>query len=300
MVHPSSPATAPRPVEGPGAASLQEGSSRPPSRRPAVRCSNVRQAGAPRRGAAAVLLSFALAASLSLAGCTPAPEPDDGADPPSSSSSATGTGLPTTIPTGTGIGTLPGAEATAAQWKTFRDAAGRIAFELPADWTAQEEPPGTSDPAGALSVVVRNAAGTVMATFGASNIVMGGSCADAGARDYTVLASVPMDIPSTSDDPGSISPRFVYRLMHGDTVYTASYGIVDHAAGADGRACLFYNVVTAQPLGVYWFGDVRQFSALPGGAEGLRTFTTLAEAQAYMLTGEFQNIARMITSLKVA
>jgi hypothetical protein len=46
------------------------------------------------------------------------------------------------------------------------------------------------------------------------------------------------------------------------------------------------------------FGDVLSFSATP--SEELHSFTTLAEAQAYMLTSEFGNIQRMVTSLKIS
>jgi len=46
------------------------------------------------------------------------------------------------------------------------------------------------------------------------------------------------------------------------------------------------------------FGDVLQFTSALDGSPGLRAFSSIADAQAYMQTVEYQNIQRMITSLK--
>lgn len=187
-------------------------------------------------------------------------------------------------------------EPTAAAWKTFTDRGHRISFELPQDWTVQQAADGPA--AGAMNIVVKNADGQPLATLATGISGLGGACAEGQMRPYTVLASIPMDVPSTATDPQAVSPRFVYRLIQGTNSFHASYGITDHAAGVNGTACLIYNTVNGPGIGIYMFGDALQLTA-GGSPAGGRTFNTIDEAQKYMLSSEFQNVQRMITSLKI-
>ncbi|MCU6481124.1 hypothetical protein [Arthrobacter sp. A2-55] len=190
----------------------------------------------------------------------------------------------------------PTMEPTAAVWKIYTDPGKNISFELPQDWTTQLVP-GTN-PA-ALHVEVRDQDGTLTATLQTHITGLGGACQPGAMRRYTVLSSIPLAIPSTSTGTTTVDPRFVYRLIQGATHFYASYGITDRAGGQDGRACLVYNTVTSDKLGIYMFGDVLQFTSAPDGSPGLQAFTTITEAQAHMRSTSYRNVERMVTSLKV-
>jgi hypothetical protein len=195
-------------------------------------------------------------------------------------------------------GTSPTAEPTAANWKTFTDSGHKVSFDLPQEWIAQQAAPGAGGQAGALSIDVKDAGSTRMASLNTQIAGRGGACGPGGLRPYTVLASIPMEIPSAANGPQSVPPRFVYRLVQGSNKFYASYGITDHAAGTDGKVCMMDNSVSG-PGGDYMFGDVLEVSGTDN-QPGLKAFDTIADAQKYILTSEFQNLQRMITSLKIA
>jgi hypothetical protein len=250
------------------------------------------------------LAAALVAGALALAGCGAA---DDTADPTATtpgntltsaaSAEAGSTASAGATPSSGPATASPSAEPVAAEWKTFQDAGKTISFDLPKEWTAQADDAAA---AGETKIEVRNADGDVMATFDAAKSVLGGACQPKSARPYTVLASIPLSIPSDNTGSTAVAPRFVYRLIKGSAKFYASYGITDRAGGTDGKACLVYNVVSSKALGNYMFGDVLQFTSALDGTPGLRAFDTIADAQKYMLTSEFQNVQKMITSLKVA
>ncbi len=248
--------------------------------------------GGPTEGASTAPASSA-SSGVTGPGAAPTAATPAAGDPPSSSSaSASSAGT-----AGTGSADGASAEPTAAAWKTFTDSSHKISFEVPQDWTVQQL--ADAPTAGAKHIVVKDAAGKQMATLETGITGLGGACAAGALRPYTVLASVPMDLPSNADDAGAVSPRFVYRLLQGSNKFYASYGITDHSAGPDGQACRVYNTVSGPGVGAYMFGDVVQFSATGGGSPGIDTFDTIAEAQKQMLGSAFQNVQRMITSLKI-
>lgn len=258
------------------------------------------KAGRPRT-IAAVVLAAALSISAALSGCgvslgisepTAKVSQSTGAGASSSDGTSTSATPPGTMEATNG----PTSQATAAQWKTYVDPSKSVSFELPSDWTAALVV-GTSGPMQAVEV--REAAGTKVATLITGGGGLGGACGPDSQRPYTVLVSVPLGIPAVANDPTAVDPRFVYRLIRGDNSFFASYGIADHPAGADGMACLVYNTVSTANLGLVSFGDVVQFRSGPEGSPGTRAFPSIADAQAYMQTLEFQNIQRMITSLKL-
>ncbi len=190
----------------------------------------------------------------------------------------------------------PTAEPTAPQWKKYTDPASTLSFELPEDWTTQLVPGPTGK---AVRVDVRSTSGDVVASLQTQVSGLGGACGKNLRRPYTVLASIPLELPSNNRGAAAVDPRYVYRVIQGGTHFYASYGITDQAAGADGKACLVYNTVQSDRLGIYMFGDVLQFTSALDGSPGLRAFATIADAQAYMLTGEYLNVQRMVTSLKI-
>ncbi len=249
-----------------------------------------------------VVAATALAASLALSSCdvTLARVEKSPSSQPSATMVQTQTPKATQPPSSTSAtGASQAAEEkpgpVAEKWKKFTDAEKTISFELPDNWTVKVLPPPRP---GALQLEVRDPEAHVVATLGTHIQGLGGACQPESQRSYTVLASIPMEIPSNNESRTAVEPRFVYRVIQGATHYFASYGIVDHSAGTNGKACLVYNTVTSKPLGIYMFGDVLQFSSDPMGSPGLRAFPTVADAQAYILSSEYQNIQKMITSLQ--
>ncbi|MEO6530255.1 MAG: hypothetical protein ABIN10_00590, partial [Specibacter sp.] len=239
-----------------------------------------------------------VAAALALAGCGVSlgvPETTSAAAPSTGSQTAAApsAGSPESPTAAASQG--PTAPAAAAEWKNFTDPGKTVSFEVPQDWGVQVLP---SPGAGALHLEVKNPAGTLMATLNTHIMGLGGACQPASNRPYTVLASIPMAIPSDNKAPTAVEPRYVYRVIQGATNFYASYGITDQSAGPDGKACLVYNTVNSQKLGVYMFGDVLQFTSAVDGSPGLRAFATIADAQAYMRSAEYQNIQKLVTSLK--
>lgn len=225
---------------------------------------------------------------------TPSASPTSAATASAISSESPAVSAETPTPTAT-ASQSPVPEAVAPQWKTFTDPAKTVTFEVPQDWIVQLLPAPGPD---AVQLEIKNPAGKVMATLNTHIMGLGGACQPATSRPYTVLASIPMIIPSDATDAAAVAPRYVYRVIQGANNFYASYGITDHQAGPDGKACLVYNTVNSQKLGVYMFGDVLQFTSAPDGSPGLRAFTSIAEAQAHMLSSEYQNIQKMITSLR--
>lgn len=254
----------------------------------------IQSSGNPARGARALATAGMVAAALALAGCGVSlgvPESTSAPAPGASSQATPSAGSPES-PAASPSSTAP---AAAAEWKNFTDPGKTVSFEVPHDWSVQVMP---SPGAGALHLEVKNPAGTLMATLNTHITGLGGACQPASNRPYTVLASIPMAIPSDNTAPAAVEPRYVYRVIQGATNFYASYGITDQSAGPDGKACLVYNTVNSQKLGVYMFGDVLQFTSALDGSPGLRAFTTIADAQAYMRSAEYQNIQKMVTSLK--
>ena len=65
---------------------------------------------------------------------------------------------------------------------------------------------------------------------------------------------------------------------------------------------MFYNVVNGpEESPIYMFADAVQVNSAPSGDEapGVKSFGSLAEAQAFMQTPGYLNAKRMITSLKI-
>jgi len=192
------------------------------------------------------------------------------------------------------------AAAAAADWKTFTSADSRASFEYPAVWRVSPTP-GSSAYAG-TALDVADEAGVVVAslTFGPAG-GLGGACQ--GAVPYTVLDTVEVNLPYQASK-GSVTPRFVFRALQEADHVTASYGLTNSPAGQNGTTCMFYNVVTgpADPPS-YSFADAFQVrvgdTQQTPARKGVKTFSSMDAARAYMQTPEYLNAKRMITSLKI-
>ncbi|NUT71777.1 hypothetical protein [Pseudarthrobacter sp. C4D7] len=231
---------------------------------------------------------------------------------------APGTGTPAVTSTGQASATAasspepsaaqpsPSAESASpadrTQWRTYTSADGKVSFEYPGDWTVANAPAPDGTPR--TSVEVRDAEGTVLAAldYGPSNGGLGGACQN--PVPYSVLDSVELPLPYNTAAADTIAPRYVFRALEEPGRVTAAYGITSSVAGRDGKACMFYNVVSGpadSPL--YYFTNAVQVNSgvaapAPSGPAA-KIFPTMDAARAYMQTPEYVHIKRTITSLKI-
>jgi len=267
-------------------------------KRSRIRHRRFRYRGPVRISAGRFLLSRLAAALVSatvlLAGCTGVQPPQD-TETAADGETAAPVPSPSVSPGSAAPGSIPG-------WKRYSDASGLVAFELPQDWIVQSVPPAEGTAAGAVAVQVKDAGGVVQAELRTGIQPAGGACSPAAALPYTVLLSVPLEIPAVGDQPQvHVEPRFVFRVLQGYRFF-GSYGITNLVGGPDNRACRLENVVQGpDPVMGYMFGDVSAVTA-PGPAEPvgqLKAFDTITQAQEYLQTPRFQEIQRMIQSLQV-
>lgn len=250
----------------------------------------------------AVLVCAGLAAGCSAPGQA---EPSWTAQPEASPSTAVpqSTGTPSADPTASGAtGTpSPGGAATSAAWKTFSDPGKKVSFDLPEEWIAQSVSPEEGTQAGALKVEVKKADGTVIAALRTGLPPSASECAESARRPYTVISSVPVDLPSLAGD-GTITPHVVFRVIQGYR-YFGSFGITNIVGGADGQACQLRNVVRGPAgIGDYSFGDLPAIRAFAPDEKvaPAKAFDTLDQAAKYVDEGsEFADVQRMLMSLEI-
>ena len=210
--------------------------------------------------------------------------------PPTSAPSPTATPAPE-----------PAAPAAAVppadEWVTYTSADGKVSFDHPVDWTVLPTPGNPEYPAINLDVNDKEGKRVASLHYGASGGI-GGACAS--PVPYEVLDSVELPLPYNASAADVIAPRFAYRvLLEADRV-TASLGITSSPAGKDGKACMFYNVVSGPAEStLYSFADNFQVSAGDTQSTNSRIFSSLNEARAFMLTQEYINAKRMLMSLQI-
>ncbi|MDR7157888.1 hypothetical protein [Arthrobacter sp. BE255] len=195
----------------------------------------------------------------------------------------------------------PGAGATSAAWKTFSDPGKTVSFDLPEEWIAQSVTPEEGTMAGALKVEVKKPDGTVIASLRTGLPPSAPECAEAARRPYTVISSVPVDLPALAGE-GTIAPHVVFRVIQGYR-YFGSFGITNIVGGADGQACELRNVVRGPAgKGDYSFGDLPALRAFAPDEKvaPAKAFDTLDQAAKYVDEGaEFANVQRMLMSLEI-
>ncbi|MFF1385481.1 hypothetical protein ACFVWT_18150 [Arthrobacter sp. NPDC058288] len=192
------------------------------------------------------------------------------------------------------------ASVPAAAWQTFTSANGNVSFDYPAGWKVVPLP---GDGVGnVVKLQVTDSAGKHVAalTYGDTGGGLGGACSSE-PRPYTVLDTVEMQLPYNAG-ASNVTPRFTFRAVETGSGVNASFGLTSSTAGTDGRSCMFYNVVNGpQDSPVYMFADSLQVNSAPSpdGAAGVKTFSTIAEARAYMQSSGYLDAKRMITSLQI-
>lgn len=250
----------------------------------------------------ALLVCGGLAAGCSAPGQA---EPSWTAQPEASLSTSAPTGTVTpsgdpTAPRESGSPS-PGAAATSAEWKSFSDAGKTVKFELPEEWIAQSVTPEEGTLAGGLKVEVKKPDGTVVAALRTGLPPSAPECAEAARRPYTVISSVPVDLPALTGE-GTIAPHVVFRVIQGYR-YFGSFGITNIVGGADGQACELRNVVRGPAgKGDYSFGDLPVLKAFAPDEKvaPAKAFDTLDQAAKYVDEGtEFANVQRMLMSLEI-
>ncbi|NJC22763.1 hypothetical protein BJ994_001839 [Arthrobacter pigmenti] len=244
-----------------------------------------------------------VAAAVALSGCN---DFVIGDRPPSTAPSepATSASAPvSTSATPQALPMLPERPAPGEGWVAFTDEQRLVSFELPEDWTVEPiEDPGDGFEEGGLHFEVLNADGDAKAELHTRITPRRDECEQDAASPYTVLASEPVDIPSTAEAEGSIEPRFVLRLIQGFRFFS-SYGVTDMVGGAENSACVLLNTVQGpEHIGLYSFGDRIALAALDPSqvGSGTESFPTIADAQKRFDQADFDQIRRMITSLQVA
>lgn len=268
-----------------------------------------------RKAASVVTAAFMLA--VMLAGCspqnTPPPEPSSSTSSPTvtadPSVSQTTSESPDVSPTPT-VATVPAtvAPATVApttavttspvtaaeEWITFRTS-DDLAFDLPPTWTVLD-PAGDLAEGGGTFAEVRNEARKVLATL-RTNMATGSTCME--KYPYSVLDSE--ELPALVQ--GGVTPRFIFETR-GDGAQpgpadtpAAAYGITSSPLPVGDTTCAMFQFFTWPPnaasFGAFYSPENNQ---TPGDQS--RPYLELAKS--YAETAEYQNIRRMITSLRPA
>lgn len=125
------------------------------------------------------------------------------------------------------------------------------------------------------------------------------------AEDYVELDSAPVDVPYNTGAPGTVPPRFVYRVIVG-TQLRASLGITTRPPGASVGSCEEFHSIDSVPAGnILAASDQFQFNAAaPGWLSTARSplspsFASMEEARAYLSSAEYQSYKRMFTSIRI-
>ncbi|MCW2135132.1 hypothetical protein [Arthrobacter sp. VKM Ac-2550] len=186
-------------------------------------------------------------------------------------------------------------------WKTYTDPAGTLSFDLPEDWTVQQQPEPTQPANGGVHLDISDGGGRVVAQLHTRLILEEIQCTPGNVTDYVVLASEPLDVAAV-DGTGNIEPRFVFRMLRGYKFF-ASMGITNKVGGVDNKACAIQNAVAGpESVGLYSFSDtpVHGVPSADEPAGELKSYDSVQEALEYLETDRFAKLREMITSLRIA
>ncbi|MET3773785.1 hypothetical protein [Arthrobacter nitrophenolicus] len=238
------------------------------------------------------LVPAVILVGAAVAGCGPQAGPP-AASPTTTAASASPTPSATSSPTET-ASPAP-ATTTRGSLKTFTTADGQLAFDLPATWSVRD-PAGELPEGGGAFAEVTNEAGRPMATL-RTNMATGSTCLE--KYPYEVLES--QELPALAQD--GETPRFIYETR-GNTATpgpadtpAAAYGIVSVPAPTGDLACPMFHFFTWPPTAAMFGAFYNPENNRTPGTESL---PYLEQARRYMDTTEYQNIRRMITSLRPA
>ncbi|MCU1548769.1 MAG: hypothetical protein JWO29_1720, partial [Arthrobacter sp.] len=181
-------------------------------------------------------------------------------------------------------------DPSAADWKTFTTSDG-LRFDYPAEWNIQD--PAGEPATGGVFVEVKNTAGKSIATL-RTNMVTGAECTV--KQPYSVYESTPL--PALEQN-GSV-PRFVFEGRTDTSapdpmrINVFAYGISSAPEPSGPDACPIFHFFTWPPSGAMFGGVYNPFDTTPGNPMHADTPEVYAE------TSEFEDIRKMITSLRPA
>ncbi|MCQ6272943.1 hypothetical protein M8J71_21015 [Pseudarthrobacter sp. R1] len=241
--------------------------------------------------------------SVVLAGCGPQAGPPTATTPGATdtapaTSAAPSPSVTSTPPAGQATTTAtatakPPAEGTV--WMTFTTADGQLAFDLPAEWSVRD-PAGELPEGGGAFAEVTNEAGKPLATL-RTNMATGSTCTE----KYPFSEFETQELPALAQN-GDV-PRYVFETRGDATAPgpadtpAAAYGITTVEAPTGGSACPIFHFFTWPPTAAMFGAFFNPENNVTPGAESL---PYLEQARKYMDTPEYQDIRRMITSLRPA
>ncbi len=264
-------------------------------------------------------------AGLLLAGCgSPAVPPATSSSAPDTTSGAASPGSPELGNTGSGTapqltpGTPPsettpgtaqgsttpatspaeGAPPPSSGWKTFTTSDGTLSFDYPATWVIRD--PAGQAPLGGEFVDVVNAAGKQMAAL-RTNIVTGAECGD--QQPYLLIDSEPMQALTEPGMADQTVPRYVFEGRGDATAKDASpptiasYGITMMPEETGPMSCPMFQLFLWPPSGAL-FGQA--YDPAKNTTPGDPGLPYLEKAKLYATTAEYQDVRKMITSLRPA
>jgi hypothetical protein len=264
-------------------------------------------------------------AGLLLAGCgSPAVPPATSGAAPDTTSGAASPGSPESGNTGSGTapqltpGTPPsettpgtaqgsttpatspaeGAPPPSSGWKTFTTSDGTLSFDYPATWVIRD--PAGEAPLGGEFVDVVNAAGKQMAAL-RTNIVTGAECGD--QQPYLLIDSEPMQALTEPGMADQTVPRYVFEGRGDATAKDASpptiasYGITMMPEETGPMSCPMFQLFLWPPSGAL-FGQA--YDPAKNTTPGDPGLPYLEKAKLYATTAEYQDVRKMITSLRPA
>jgi hypothetical protein len=173
---------------------------------------------------------------------------------------------------------------------SYTTADGGLVFDHPGAWTVRDAEGAAP---GGVFVEVRGENGKLLATL-RTNMVTGATCAE--KYPYSVIVSEPMP---RLEQPGGVA-RFVFESRTNPAepdpvkMTTFAYGITSGPEPTGPTACPLAHFFAWPPSGAMFGGIYDPFDTTPGNPPHVDT------PQAYAETDEFQNIEKMITSLRPA
>ena len=217
------------------------------------------------------------------------------------------------------IGGPSSTSSTADDWRLVGYAPGpdasetRVELKLPKGWELITALPHDDYPA--RSGHVNLLGPTNQASFAMPQIMMYygpyGPSYDPAAcagpdESFVELDSSPVNIPYDASVPGTVSPRFVYRVASGERL-VASFGITTRQPSTSIDSCNHYFQVQAARTG--YFFTFSSYSTYMQGNPGWLSpiqrpasveFGSLDEARAFLETDEYATIKRIFSSLSIS
>jgi hypothetical protein len=205
------------------------------------------------------------------------------------------TGTPTAAPAPSAPGSAEATDSAPAVWTTYTTAAGDLAFDLPSTWNVKD-PAGELAEGGGAFAEVSSEDGRLLATL-RTNMATGSTCTE--KYPYSVLES--QELPQLAQH-GTV-PRYTFETRGNSAASgppdtpAAAYGITSAPLPEGDSACYMFHFFTWPPnaatFGAFYNPEL---NLTPGDP----SLPYLEKARLYFGTPEYQDIKRMVTSLRPA